>query len=81
MLSPPSLKAVHPLGAAPVITDGDITLAESGAITDYILARYGQGRLTLPPDHPDFAAYLYWLHFANGTLQRNRRLRPTVIVP
>ncbi len=69
MLSPPSLKALHPLGAAPVLTDGSMTLAESGAITDYILARYGQGRLTLPPEHPDFAAYLYWLHFANGTLQ------------
>lgn len=69
MLSPPSLKALHPLGAAPVITEGDMVLAESGAITDYILARHGQGRLTLPPDHPDFAAYLYWLHFANGSLQ------------
>ena len=69
MLSPPSLKALHPLGAAPVITDGAVTLAQSGAIIDYILARYGQGRLSLPSEHPDFAAYLYWLHFANGTLQ------------
>ena len=69
MLSPPELKALHPLGAAPVITEGEVLLAESGAIFDYILAKHGEGRLTLGPDHPDFAAYLYWLHFANGTLQ------------
>lgn len=71
MLSPPALKALHPLGAAPVIEDGDMVLAESGAIVDYILAMYGGGRLVLGPDHPDFAQYLYWLHFANGNLQPN----------
>ncbi|MEO6854803.1 MAG: glutathione S-transferase family protein [Rhodoferax sp.] len=79
MLSPPALKALHPLGAAPVIVDGDLVLAESGAIVDYILAKYGGGRLVLGPDHPDFAQYLYWLHFANGNLQpvlgRNMVLR------
>ncbi len=68
-LSPPALKALHPLGAAPVITDGDVLLAESGAVVDYIVARHGGGRLTLGPDHPDFVPYLYWLHFANGNLQ------------
>lgn len=71
MLSPPALKALHPLGAAPVIVDGDLVLAESGAIVDYILAKYGGGRLVLGPGHPDFAQYLYWLHFANGNLQPN----------
>ena len=71
MLSPPALKALHPLGAAPVIEDGGMVLAESGAIVDYILAMYGGGRLVLGPDHPDFAQYLYWLHFANGNLQPN----------
>lgn len=71
MLSPPELKALHPLGAAPVITEGDLVLAESAAIMDYILARYAGGRLTLAPDHPDYAAYLYWFHFANGNLQPN----------
>ena len=71
LLSPPVLKALHPLGAAPVIVDGDLVLAESGAIVDYILAKYGGGRLVLAPDHPDFAQYLYWLHFANGNLQPN----------
>jgi glutathione S-transferase len=44
-------------------------LAESGAIIDYIVAKYGKGQLVLGPDHPDFAAFLYWYHFANGTLQ------------
>lgn len=72
MLSPPELKALHPLGAAPVITDGDdLLLAESGAIVDYILAKHGKGRLVVGPDHPDFAQYLYWLHFANGNFQPN----------
>ncbi|RZI96634.1 MAG: glutathione S-transferase [Variovorax sp.] len=71
MLSPPELKALHPLGAAPVITDGDLLLAESGAIIDYILAKHGDGRLVVAPDHPDFAQYLYWFHFANGNFQPN----------
>jgi glutathione S-transferase len=69
MLAPPDYKALHPIGAAPVLTDGALVLAESGAVLDYIIAKYGNGRLTVRPDHPDFAAYLYWLHFANGSLQ------------
>ena len=69
MLAPPDYKALHPIGTAPVITDGDFVLAESGAIVDYIMAKYGDGRLALRPDHPDFAQFLYWFHFANGTLQ------------
>lgn len=69
MLAPSDYKALHPIGAAPVITDGDLVLAESGAIVEYIIARYGNGRLALGPDHPDFASFLYWFHFANGTLQ------------
>jgi glutathione S-transferase len=79
MLAPPDYKALHPIGSAPVITDGDLILAESGAIMDYIIAKYGDGRLALTPDHRDFADYLYWYHFANGTLQpsmgRNMLLR------
>jgi glutathione S-transferase len=71
MLAPPDYKALHPIGAAPVITDGDIVLAESGAVVEYIVARYGNGRLTLRADHPDFAQFLYWFHFTNGTLQAN----------
>lgn len=68
-LAPPEYKALHPIGTAPVITDGDVVLAESGAIIEYIVAKHGKGRLTLAPDHPDFAQFLYWFHFANGTLQ------------
>ncbi len=68
-LAPPDYKALHPMGAAPVITDGDLVLAESGAIIEYIVATHGKGRLTLAPDHPDFAPFLFWFHFANGTLQ------------
>jgi glutathione S-transferase len=69
MLAPADYKALHAIGTAPVITDSDLTLAESGAVVDYIIAKYGNGRLTLAPDHPGFATFLYWFHFANGTLQ------------
>ncbi len=69
ILSPPALKALHPIGAAPVIQDDGLLLAESAAIVDYIVAKHGGGRLRLGPDHPDFANYLYWFHFANGNLQ------------
>jgi glutathione S-transferase len=68
-LAPPEYKALHPMGAAPVIDDGGVVLAESGAIIEYLIARYGNGRLVLAPDHPDFAHFVYWFHFANGTLQ------------
>ena len=71
MLAPPALKDLHPLGAAPVISDGDLLLAESGAIVDYLIAKHGAGRLALGPTHPDFAQYLYWFHFANANLQSN----------
>lgn len=69
MLAPPEYKALHPIGAAPVIHDGELVLAESGAIIEYISATYGQGRLTLTPGDSGFADFLYWYHFANGTLQ------------
>lgn len=69
MLAPPDYKALHPIGSAPVVTDGDLVLAESGAVMDYILARYGNGRLVPAASDPDFPPYLYWYHFANGTLQ------------
>ena len=78
-------KALHPIGTAPVIQDGAVTLAESGAIVDYLVAIHGDGRLTLPATHADFAAYLYWLHFSNGTLQpvmgRNMILRRLELGP
>lgn len=67
-LAPPEYRALHPAGMAPAIADGDISLAESGAIIDYLIARYGRGRLVLDPDNPSFAQQLFWYHFANGTL-------------
>lgn len=66
--APDALKAIHPLGKAPVIRDGDTVLAESGAIVDYIVHRYGGGRLAMAPQAPEYARYLYWLHFAEGSL-------------
>lgn len=71
ILAPADYKALHPIGAAPVITDGELVLAESGAVVEYIIATYGNGRLALTSGHPDFARFLYWFHFANGTLQAN----------
>jgi glutathione S-transferase len=64
--APPAYKALHPQGTAPIITDGNIALAETGAIVDFILARYGAGRLAAGPQAPNFPEYLYWLHFGNG---------------
>ncbi|PZQ64752.1 MAG: glutathione S-transferase [Phenylobacterium zucineum] len=66
-LAPDDYKALHPMGIAPVITDGDLVLGESGAICDYICGRYGDGRLTPAADDPDFADHLFWFHWSNGT--------------
>jgi glutathione S-transferase len=66
-LAPPQLESVHPLGKSPVITDGDVKIAESGAIVDYVIRRYGQGRLMPGPDSPDFEPYNEWLHYAEGS--------------
>jgi len=69
MLAPKSLQAVHPLGKSPVITDGDITVAESGAIIEYLIERYDT-KGTLKPEAGTQAAldYRYWLHYAEGSL-------------
>ena len=66
--APELMKGIHALGRAPVIRDGDTVLAESGAIVEYIVQRYGGGRLVVPPDAAVYARYLYWLHFAEGSL-------------
>ena len=66
-LAPDDYKALHPMGIAPVITDGDFVLGESGAICEYICARYGDGRLTQKSDDPDFADHLFWFNWSNGT--------------
>jgi glutathione S-transferase len=67
MLAPPELKQVHPLGKSPVITDGEITVAESGAIIEYLVDTYGQGRLKPVAGSEDARRWTYWLHFAEGT--------------
>ncbi|MCK9684754.1 glutathione S-transferase family protein [Scleromatobacter humisilvae] len=68
MLAPPELLKVHPLGKSPVITDGDITVAESGAIVEYLLDAYGEASGLRPArGTADFRRYTYWLHFAEGS--------------
>ncbi len=68
MLAPPELRQIHPLGKSPVITDGDLTLAESGAIIEYLVGRYGNGRLVPAADTPEKLRYTYWLHYAEGSM-------------
>ena len=67
MLAPRELRAVHPLGKSPVITDGDQTVAESGAIVEYLVDRYGEGQLRPAPGTPERMRYTYWLHYAEGS--------------
>jgi glutathione S-transferase len=67
MLAPPSLLAVHPLGKSPVIVDGPHTVAESGAIVEYLVDRYGGGRLIPAAGAPARLRYTYWLHYAEGS--------------
>ena len=67
MRAPASLRTVHPLGKSPVITEGDVTVAESGAIIEYLIERHGKGRLVPAVGTPDRLRYTYWLHFAEGT--------------
>ncbi|OJD15761.1 hypothetical protein AJ78_04018 [Emergomyces pasteurianus Ep9510] len=83
MFAPPEYKALHPSGSAPIIQDtlptsnrGDdtentqtLTLAESGACVQYICQKHGDGNLFLPPSHKDYANFVYWFHWANGTFQ------------
>ena len=67
MLAPASLREVHPLGKSPVITDGERTIAESGAIIEYLANGYGAGRLVPPAGSPERLRYTYWLHYAEGS--------------
>jgi glutathione S-transferase len=66
-LAPPELKQVHPLGKSPVITDGDKTIAESGAIVEYVIDRYGNGRLRPKHGGTDYWKYVEWMHYAEGS--------------
>lgn len=72
-LGDPSMRSaeyrrIHPMGRVPALEDGDVTLFESGAIVEYVLARHADGRLKPAAASPDFPAYLQWLHYAEGML-------------
>jgi glutathione S-transferase len=67
MLAPPALRDVHPLGKSPVITDGDITVAESGAILEYLVEKYDDGSLAPAVGTPERLRWRYWMHFAEGS--------------
>jgi glutathione S-transferase len=68
MLGPPEIKAIHPLGKFPVIRDDDKVIAESGAIIEYLIERYGKGRFAPPRQTPEYERYRYWMHYAEGSL-------------
>lgn len=67
-LAPPEYRALHPVGIAPIIRDGDTVLGESAAICEYISQKHGGGALSVPPSDPNYAEYLYWMEF-NGNVQ------------
>ncbi|HYD81984.1 MAG TPA: glutathione S-transferase [Paucimonas sp.] len=68
MLAPPELRRVHPLGKSPVVTDGELLLAESGVIIEYLAERYGNGRFVPAPGTSESLRYRYWMHYAEGSL-------------
>lgn len=79
----PEYLQVHPLGRVPVLEDGDVRIFESGAILQYVLAKYGDGRLVPDTSTPAFADYLQWLHYAEGMLMPpvNTLVVETIILP
>ncbi len=66
LLAPPEYRALHPAGTAPIIRDGDLVMAESTAICEYISQRYGGGKLSVQSDDPNYPHYLYWMQFNNN---------------
>jgi len=76
-------RKVHPMGRVPALEDGDVTLFESGAIVQYLLARYGNGRLHLDVDDPDFPLYLQWFHYCEGMIlpPMNMIVVETILLP
>jgi glutathione S-transferase len=76
-------RKVHPMGRVPALQDGDVTIFESGAIVEYVLARYGNGRLMPKISSPDFPAYLQWLHYAEGMIMPpvNTIVVETILLP
>jgi len=76
-------RKVHPMGRVPALQDGDVTMFESGAILQYVLAKYGNGRLMPQPSSPDFPHYLQWLHYAEGMIMPpvNTVVVETILLP
>lgn len=79
----PEYRKVHPMGRVPALEDGDVTIFESGAIVQYVLARHGDGRLCPAVDAPEFPLYLQWLHYAEGMLMPpvNTIVVETILLP
>lgn len=79
----PEYRAVHPLSRVPALQDGDVRLFESGAIVQYLLARYGNGRLNPAPESDDFADYLQWFHYCEGMIMPpvNTLVVETILLP
>jgi len=67
-LAPPELQKIHPLGKSPVLTDGELTIAESAVILEYIVEKYGKGKLVPAATAPDYWRYRYFMHYAEGSL-------------
>jgi glutathione S-transferase len=67
-LAPEELKAIHPLGKSPIITDGESTIAESGAIVEYLINKYGSGKISHPKEGKEYEQLIYWMHFAEGSM-------------
>ena len=66
--APAEMREVHELGKSPILRDGELVIAESGAIVDYLVTRHGSGRLAPRDDDPNWARYVFWLHFSEGSL-------------
>lgn len=79
-LAPDDYKALHPMGIAPVITDGDLVLGESAAICEYINTRHGGGRLAPRPDEADYADHLFWFHWSNATFMATRMMGMAIML-
>ncbi|MFC0820481.1 MULTISPECIES: glutathione S-transferase family protein [Pseudomonadota] len=73
--APAIFKTLHPLGKSPILTDGDLVLAESGAIVEYLIKRYGNGRFLPAENYADYAQYKQWMHYAEGSIMPNFTLK------
>jgi glutathione S-transferase len=80
MMAPDEYKALHPIQTAPIISDGDVSLGELGAIVEYICGRHADWKLCPRADDPDFAQHLFWFHFANGTFMTNAMMQLAVMM-